>query len=197
MFELREHKKRLRDEYLTRRKALEPRIKRVMDEKICSILTSLAAYRYADTLLVYYPMPDEIDIKPFIEHAWADGKSIAFPKCRRENRSMTFHIVSSFDELSENGMFGIPEPMPDLPVYDPENNRLQQSACIIPAVIYDRSGYRIGYGKGYYDRYLPSFSGSRIGVCYSGFITDKVPRGKYDLAVNVLVTEKGVRAIHI
>ena len=197
MFELREHKKRLRDEYLTRRQALEPRIKRVMDEKICSILTSLAAYRYADTLLVYYPMPDEIDIKPFIEHAWADGKSIAFPRCRRESRSMTFHIVSSFDELSEDGMFGIPEPMSDLPVYDPENNRLQQSACIIPAVIYDRSGYRIGYGKGYYDRYLPSFSGSRIGVCYSGFITDKVPRGKYDLAVNVLVTEKGVRAIHI
>lgn len=197
MFELRENKNRLRDEYLASRKALDPQLKKAMDEKICRSLISLAAYRYADVLLVYYPMPDEIDIKEFIKHAWSDGKSIAFPRCRRENRSMTFHIVSSFDELSEDGMFGIPEPLPGLPVYNPENSRLQQSACIVPAVIYDREGYRIGYGKGYYDRYLPLFSGSRIGVCYSNFIINKVPRGKYDLAVNVLVTERGVKAINI
>lgn len=197
MFELREHKKHLRDEYLSRRKALDPHLKKIMDEKICRSLTALAAYRYADTLLVYYPMRGEVDIKPFIEHAWADGKSIAFPRCRREDRSMTFHIVSSFEELSEDGMFGIPEPLPDLPVYEAESSRMQQSACIIPAVIFDRSGYRIGYGKGYYDRYLPLFKGSRIGVCYSDFITDKVPRGKYDLAVNVLVTERGVKAIRV
>ena len=80
-------------------------------------------------------------------------------------------------------------------VYNPASDT-RPAVCIIPAIVYDKEGFRIGYGKGFYDRYLPSFSGTKIGLAYNDFIIDKVPRGKYDLSADVLITEKGITAIN-
>jgi 5-formyltetrahydrofolate cyclo-ligase len=57
---------------------------------------------------------------------------------------------------------------------------------------YDKKGYRLGYGKGYYDRYLSSRNTVKIGVCYSQFLSDSIPRGRFDLSVDLIVTEKGI-----
>lgn len=66
--------------------------------------------------------------------------------------------------------------------------------CIIPGIVYDKKGYRIGYGGGYYDRYLSSFKGTKVGVAYTDFIANSVPHGRFDLAVDVLITERGIYA---
>lgn len=101
---------------------------------------------------------------------------------------MTYHLVNSVDELLP-GAYKIPEPHARKPEYKDDGKAL----CLVPALVYDTDGYRLGYGKGYYDRYLTNFSGSTAGVIYSDFICDRVPRGRFDLAVEILVTEKGVR----
>ena len=104
---------------------------------------------------------------------------------------MRYHIVGSVDELTPDA-YGIREPSPDAPVYDPEID-LGSAICFVPGLVYDRAGFRLGYGKGFYDRYLSAFSGCTIGVVYSDYILSSVPRGRFDVSVNILLTEKGVK----
>ena len=104
---------------------------------------------------------------------------------------MRYHIVTSLDELYPDS-YGILEPPPGNPVYDPETD-LGSAVCFVPGLVYDKAGFRLGYGKGFYDRYLSAFSGCTIGVVYSDYILREVPRGRYDVSVDILLTEKGVR----
>ena len=104
---------------------------------------------------------------------------------------MKYHIVTSLDQLSPDS-YGIKEPSEELPVYDPENDT-GSAICFVPGLVYDKAGYRVGYGKGFYDRFLSSFKGSSVGVVYSDFILPKVPRGRFDMKVDILLSEKGVK----
>ena len=85
--------------------------------------------------------------------------------------------------------FGILEPDPQT-CSPADLSRI--ALVIVPGVVFDRRGGRIGFGAGYYDRFLSRFSGSKIGLIYSKFVSVRVPRGRFDTAVDALVTEKGV-----
>lgn len=195
MYELRIQKNKIRTQYIDKRKTLNPDIKRVCDDKICSLFMALVTYRYSEVLLMYVPTKREIDVLPIARHALENGKRIAFPCCDIKNHTMEFRLVSSLDQLTVPGALGIPEPSPDCLIFNQEK-MTGNAVCLVPGIVYDKNGYRLGYGKGFYDRYLPAFSGTRVGFVYSDFIIGNVPRGRYDLAVDVLVTEKGVKALH-
>lgn len=186
--------KKLKDEtrklYLEKRAAMDPELKRKRDRKICNFATALASYRYADYVLLYAPTEEEIDIFSVAEDALSKGKKVAFPRCNKEDHTMTFHLITSVDELSVDS-YGIREPSAQLPVFDVENCS-EKMICFVPGLVYDKKGYRLGYGKGFYDRYLSSLKGNIIGVVYSDFILPTVPRGKFDISLNILLTEKGV-----
>ena len=137
---------------------------------------------------MYAPTDEEIDIMPVALDALSKGKKIAFPRCHPETRTMDYHIVSSPDELEE-GYFGLREPPETFPVFDPASGG---AICFVPGLVYDSAGYRLGYGKGFYDRYLTSYGGNAIGVVYSDFIVPAVPRGRFDVTVKILLTDKGV-----
>lgn len=156
---------------------------------------ALVTYRYSDVLLMYVPTRREIDVLPIARHALENGKRIAFPCCDTKNHTMEFRLVSSLDQLTVTGSFGILEPSDECLVFT-QDKAAGNAVCLVPAIVYDKKGYRLGYGKGFYDRYLPSFIGTKVGFVYSDFIIGSVPRGRYDLSVDVLVTEKGVRALH-
>ena len=192
MYEIRKRKNDIREKYKALRAALAPEKKAQMDEKICKAFFNLATYRYASVLLMYAPKPDEVNIMPIAERALADGKQIAFPRCIPETHDMEYHFITSTDQLKK-GAYGLLEPTPDLPVYDRESS--VPTACIVPALVYDKRGYRLGYGKGYYDRYLGSYIGSKVGMIYSDYIIDSLPRGRFDLSVDFIVTEKGLRVV--
>ena len=113
------------------------------------------------------------------------------PRLRFKSHTMTYHTVSSLEELQDDGMGGL-EPPEGNPVYDAEHETAG-AVCFVPGLVYDRAGYRLGYGKGFYDRYLSGFSGCTIGVVYSDYILPEVPRGRFDVTVDILLTEKGVR----
>lgn len=192
MYEIRKKKNDIREKYKALRAAIAPDKKLAMDAKICNTFTSLATYRYAAVLLMYAPKSDEVNIFSIAERALADGKQIAFPRCRPETHDMDYHFVTSLDQL-EKGAYGLLEPPSELPVYDRESTL--PSACIVPALVYDKGGYRLGYGKGYYDRYLGLYLGSKVGMIYSDYIIDRLPRGRFDLNVDFIVTEKGIRVV--
>ena len=141
-------------------------------------------------ILMYSPKSDEVNILPIAERALADGKKIAFPRCIPESHDMEYHYITSLEDLKP-GTYGLLEPTADLPVYDRAST--VPTACIVPALVYDKHGYRLGYGKGYYDRYLGKYIGSKVGMIYSDYIIDSLPRGRFDLSVDFIVTEKGLR----
>ena len=161
------------------------------DTALCKAAEGLVSFRYAEYVLLYAATPDEIDVSMIAEAALKKGKKILFPRCDKKTHTMEYHIVSSPDELVVDS-YGIAEPREDAPVYDVKNDTAA-AVCFVPGLVYDRAGFRLGYGKGFYDRYLSSFSGCTIGVVYSDFILEEVPRGHFDVSVDILLTEKGVR----
>lgn len=190
---IREEKDRIRDLYLEKRRSMSDEERERRDRKICNLAQGLVSFRHAEVVLFYAPTQYEIDILPLAEIALSRGKQIAFPKCNTEDHSMNYHYVTDLSQLSPDA-YGIREPSADAPIYDLENDR-RTAICFVPGAVYDKSGYRIGYGKGYYDRYLNQFSGCKMGVVYSDFIIDRVPRGRYDISTDILLTEKGVKPV--
>ena len=184
---VRDAKSSLRQEYLALRASIPTDKKEALDKKICALTTSLASFRFADTVLIYSPIGSELNVMPIAEKAWAMGKRVAFPRSNAALKTMDFKYVGSADELIE-GEYSIPEPAEDAEsVKD-----FSRSICIVPGLIFDREGYRIGYGKGFYDRFFNSYNETKIGLAYYGFILDYVPRGRFDKHVDILVSEKGV-----
>lgn len=192
MYEIKKRKNEIREKYRALRAAIDPEKKRLMDEKICAGFMSSATFRYASVLLFYAPKSDEVDVMPAVRKALADGKKVAFPRCLPDTHDMNYHFITDPSEL-KRGSYGLLEPTENLPVYDRESP--EAAACIVPALVYDAKGYRLGYGKGYYDRYLGSFAGTKVGLIYSDFIIDSLPRGRFDLAVDFMVSERGIKVV--
>ena len=146
---IREYKISLRDRYKAIRLNYTPEQKEKLDLDITFRLMRTYQYKNADVILCYVSTPLEVDTHYFIKKALEDGKKVAVPKCRPENVSMDFYFINGFDDL-EKGTFGVLEPIESkCEIFQGEN-----SICIVPGLCFDHSGYRLGYGKGYYDRFL-------------------------------------------
>ena len=193
MYKLREEKIKMRKKYLEMRKLIDPEQKREMDNRICSLFTNLVSYRYAETLLMYYPKRSEVNTLPIIEAALKAGKRVALPVCNEENSTMEYYYITSTDDLEE-GVYHIPAPKRSCEKFLKEQ-ATRGVIAVIPGLSFDKKGYRLGYGKGYYDRYMEGLSASFVGLVYTGFIADSLPIGRYDISVDLLVTEKGVKII--
>ena len=187
--DIRPLKAALRERFKTQRREMPPEKKKNMDDRIAARLLALRQYRTCDMLLTYVSTPIEVDTYAIIRQALADGKVVAVPRCIPNTRSMAFHRITAVDQLSP-GTFGVMEPADD-----PQTlvTAFPNSLCIVPALCYDWRGYRLGYGKGYYDRFLAQYDGALIGICYSDGISRKLPHGRFDRTVDLLVTEKYLR----
>lgn len=186
---IKKEKDEIRKKYVALRNSIDPKVKACRDAKICKFATALAGYRYADCVLMYAPTGSEPDVMAIAKDALEKGKKVAFPRCNTERRTMKYHFITSLDELVPDS-YGIREPSGDLPIYDPKSR--DGAICFVPALVYDRRGYRLGYGKGFYDRYLSAFKGNTVGIVYSDFIIPRVPIGRFDVMLKILLTEKGV-----
>jgi 5-formyltetrahydrofolate cyclo-ligase len=190
MLPIREEKDQLRARYKKLRAEMDGELKSSRDKRICRAAEGLISFRYADCVLMYCPSFGEIDIQPIALAALEKGKRVAYPRCDKSDCSMKYHFVESLDLLAPDA-YGIPEPPVDAPVYNPDKDGT--AVCYVPGLAFDSAGYRLGYGKGYYDRFLSGFHGYSVGIVYSDYILKSVPRGRYDMKVDILLTEKGVR----
>ena len=193
MTPIKKEKDVIRKDCSDRRDAIDICEHKERDEKICSLATSLVSFKYADVILLYAPIKSEIDVIPIFHEAIKRGKRVAFPRCNVEERTMKFHFVESLGELSPCA-YGIREPSEDAPVFDPDKER-GSAVCYVPGLAFDVCGYRLGYGKGYYDKFMHTFNGCTIGVVYSDFILNSLPKGRFDKHCDVILTEKGLKPI--
>ncbi len=189
--ELKAEKIELRNATKKMRLNLDREKKAEYDAEIQSRVLTHRSYIYTNVVFTYVSMENEVDTLGIIHAAWANGKRVAVPVCERNSNEMKFYIIKSMDDLKP-GYFGILEP--DVKKCEQEKI-VSRGLCIVPGLNFDAEGYRLGYGKGYYDRFLKSFGGVSMGLCYSNGVKLKLPRGTYDVPVKVVVTERYLREI--
>jgi 5-formyltetrahydrofolate cyclo-ligase len=190
-----EQKSVLRHTLLQKRSGCAPQVQKRQNEKLNRRLCQLWQFREAETVLGYYPIGSaergfEPDIRPALLEALARGKRVALPRgtpdgTAKRKREMDFFLVESLDGLRP-GSFGVPEPDPARHERLP---RPESGLCLVPALAFDGSGHRLGYGKGYYDRFLSRFVGSSLGICYGDFLLERLPRGFFDRPVDAVLTQ--------
>lgn len=188
---IREIKKGLRAKSRQFRERLDPQRKADMNAAIRSRLFSMREFREADVVLTYVSKEIEVDTVEIIRAVLEQGKRVAVPRCIPDTFRMEFFEIESLQEL-EKGMFGVLEPVPS------RSRSLAAEGkclCIVPGLSFDSQGFRLGYGKGYYDRFLTNFQGATVGICYAGCVRWNLPHGFYDRPVDVLITEKYIRRI--
>lgn len=165
-----------------------------VDAAIANNVAELAAYRDADVVFTYLSVGTEVDTRAIIADAWASGKVVAVPRCVPDTRLMTWHCIHDFDGL-ERGSFGIEEP-PDCAdtLIDPCRLPAETRAiALVPAYSFDARGFRLGYGGGFYDEFLPTFPGVAVGLCRSAQMSESpLPLREGDVPVGCVVTECGV-----
>ncbi len=147
---------------------------------------SLSTFRFADTVLSYSPLTGEVDVTEFNRAVLKAGKRLALPRCEQGEPLMSFHLISDLDAM-ETGMFSIKEPSKNDPVCEISSG--ERAICVIPAMAFDLTGHRLGYGKGYYDRFLSGKNITKIGVAYTDFVVKSLPRGRFDLSADLIVTD--------
>jgi len=177
----------LRGLLLQKRAEFSREKRKELDRAIAAGIIDSPLFKNASMLLIYAPLEQEINLLPLAHMARKRGLPIAFPRCDKETNTMQFYILPEGQKLLP-GAYGIPEPPEDAPECIPDEHAL----CVVPALSYDLTGNRIGYGKGYYDRYLATFPGVTVGAAYASMLLRSVPTEPHDKAVDWLFTERGV-----
>ena len=182
-------KNTLRIKYLQIRDSLPPKAREECSQKICSVVAETQEFKNCEVLLCYSPIRTEVDVMQLFDMAVSEGKTVGFP--RVDGDDMEFYAVSSCEELTP-GTFGVSEPQAsEKKRIDPRGKR---TLMIVPGLAFDEMGNRIGYGKGYYDRYLRKYDGGidTIAVCFEKQVTESIPSDESDIPVGKLATINGV-----
>ncbi len=185
-------KKALRKQMKDIRKNMNPSYKKECDEKIFRGLISSSLYKNTDTILCYVSTDIEVDTRQFIEYALNNGKKVAVPKSYQDG-IMLFYEIDTLENL-ERSPFGIDEPCENIHKRIDELE-INNALCIVPALSFDKFGMRLGYGGGYYDRFLSAYSPKTIGICYSVCISDKIDSHEYDVKIKNIITENNISEV--
>ncbi|MGG0187077.1 5-formyltetrahydrofolate cyclo-ligase [Bacillus rhizoplanae] len=183
---MKEEKKRLRKEILQRMNALSEEQYTTLSEKIADSLYKQQEWIAAQTIGITLSMEREVNTYAIIEKAWEEGKAIVVPKCNRETRTMTFRQITNFEQL-ETVYMNLREPDPSI---TEEVSAEEIDLLLVPGVAFTRKGERVGYGGGYYDRYLVNYKGKTLSLVFDFQIVSHIPVEPFDKTVQKIITEK-------
>lgn len=180
-----EEKKVLRNKILEIRDSLNNNEKELMDNKIFNELINTDLYKRSINIFIYISFSNEINTRNIIEKAFKDKKNVFIPKVHKDDKLMKAIKLNSIDELKKNSM-GILEPIDDSNYIEKENIDL----IVVPGVVFDKECNRIGYGGGYYDRYLKDIKSkkNKIALAYDLQIVDKIESEVHDIKVDYIIT---------
>lgn len=178
-------KKALRRRVREELSALSPEQLNRSDDALFARFLALPQTAEAETIFAFWGIPGkEPDTSRLVRELTARGKTVGLPRMLPEHR-MEVRRWDPDRPLTE-AAFGISEPGIDCPLLAPEKIDL----VLVPAVCYDRQGYRLGFGGGYYDRWLEHFSGFSVGLCRGAVLQERVPVESHDARVDILLTER-------
>lgn len=160
--------------------------------QICERIIASPWYKNASVILGYYPLGNEVDILQVLEHAVAVGKTVAIPRTGKDYQ-MDFYKIKNLENDVTEGAFHILEPRETCELY--RFLRFEEKSAVValvPGMVFDKSGNRYGYGRGFYDRYFERYEELyRIGIAYKLQISDESLKAyPTDIKMHRLVTEK-------
>lgn len=142
----------------------------------------------ASTIAVTVSKAPEVDTFQIIRKGWEQGKRIVVPKCEPKSRKLNFRTLKRFSEL-ETVYYGLLEPI----VSETESVSPDEiDLVIVPGLAFSRDGYRLGFGGGYYDRFLANYQGNTMSLTFKDQIVPEVPVESHDIPVRKIVSSEGV-----
>lgn len=182
-------KSALRSAYQAVETQLAPAHAERVDREVRIHFTAMKAYRDASLILAYITYRNEMDTAKVIERAWKDGKRVAVPVCDRGK--LVFYEIDTLEGMRA-GSRGVLEPDPATctPI---DAADFEGSICLVPGLVFDSEGYRIGYGAGYYDNFLAEYPGLKVGLVRTLRISgNPLPHDDHDVPMDVLVSDGAV-----
>lgn len=181
-----------RRELLRRREGLSPAFRHQVGHATALALLSLPEVMAARLVGLYAHFRGEVPTTRLAYLLCRAGKNLAFPAIIRGEKQLVFRLVRQRRELVP-GTYGIKEPLPSCPLVPPR----ALDVVVVPGVGFDRRGYRLGYGAGYYDRLFPRLRPDccKIGLAYACQVVPVLPAEDHDRRLDILVTEDGVLRI--
>lgn len=170
------------------RKQMGEEIHAEKSKQLCAVAEKLIDEIGATTVLAFFPVRGEPNILPLAKRLLKKGITVAFPISHKEDVRLEFRAISDLNDL-KLGTYKICEPTES----EQTLCRFERDAvCLVPALSFDRRGMRLGYGMGYYDRFLQDFGGISLGVAFSDLLVDELPTTDTDIPVSKIITEGGV-----
>lgn len=178
-------KNRLREIFKLKKEYFTPKIQDI--NAINQNLQHLIEFMKFEYVMAFSPLPHEVDIKDSLDWILKE-KSLILPRVNSDQ--LEVYEVKNLEQDLEIGSFKILEPK----VTCKSVNRGILNCVVVPGVCFDENGYRLGYGKGFYDKYLENFLGAKIGVCFEEFLTSNIYPQAHDVVMDFVVTEKAIYA---
>ncbi|RHW41060.1 5-formyltetrahydrofolate cyclo-ligase [Neobacillus notoginsengisoli] len=183
-----EEKRNSRKEMMSHLKRLDSQDYKDQSVQIAESLFEQQEWIQAKVIGITISRPPEVDTYKIIKQAWREGKKIAVPKCIPKAKVMDFRYLSDFSQL-ETVYYGLKEPM----VEKTELASPEDIGClIVPGLAFSVEGFRVGFGGGYYDRFLTGFNGHTVSLAFSCQIIDHLPVEIHDIPVRKVITEQRV-----
>ncbi len=189
-------KAELRKKFIARRKLYFAENKEAYEEQSQQtqrFILAEEAWKSAQRVGLYMAIGGEMDTELLCSHAFGTGKKVFLPRCQAaEQGQMDFVACAGLEDLAQ-GAYGILEPKPELP---PENvETLKLDILIVPGVAFDKTGFRLGFGGGYYDRFIQKMQTEKtlyLGLAFSWQIVENLPVETWDLPMSALVSQGGI-----
>lgn len=181
-------KKEIRQSVLAHLRKIDETKRAAISKELQAGLFKSDLWEEAKTIGLYLSMANEWDTLQIVERAVKEGKKVAVPKTVDETREMIFYQINDLSQTAV-GNFGVMEP-------DPEKTTVVHKGeidlLLVPGLAFTKEGYRVGYGGGYYDRFLTDFIQPTVSIAHSSQIVDGFLAESFDLPVQFIVTEKGI-----
>jgi 5-formyltetrahydrofolate cyclo-ligase len=178
-------KSQLRQQCRELRASLGEEIRARASQVICERLENWTVFQQSDRILSYMPIQGEVDLTPLLtrhpEKQWMLPRILP-----EENHRMVFHAYDAARLVRHP--FGMAEPAAHLPTVPPETIRL----ALVPGLAFDSHGWRLGYGGGYFDRFLENFPGVSVGIVFQALLLEAIPHGSFDVPTQWIATETGI-----
>ena len=169
------NKSKLRSAFLKRRTLLDKRMYTLFNTMLVARLKTYLETRHVERVGIFYPMLNEVDLRSLSELY-----TVYLPKI----------VQGGIVFYEDRGDYQKAPFNTTVPAHDEAVDKALLDVVIVPGIVFDKLGYRIGYGKGYYDMFLKDFQGEKIGVCFDLFVIDKIPVEDHDIAVDMVITDQ-------
>lgn len=180
-------KNQIRQNFLKARRKLDDTTRQHASQKILTSLQSWDVFHQASVIHTFLSQYDEVQTKAIIELCWSLGKTVVVPYLQPKSKVLGHSILSHFEQL-QLGKFDILEPLPQ---FRQAIELADLELIFVPGVAFDAKGGRLGYGAGYYDRFLSQCQAFFLGLAFQVQISPSLPQAPHDISIHTILTEDG------